>query len=144
MPTRWILLILEDGRFPDESIGYAVKLAKRMSSAISILMLYSYEGADEDEEVNGQDMLKHIMETITAEGLHVEGNIATGNKASSFLKHLALNPSLSAIVWGGNKEIGRRHMKKKEDSWFSKVKSSIQCPVVMPSMKDKSKKQRNP
>ncbi len=142
MPTRWILLVLEDGRFPDESIGYTVKLAKRMNSAISILMLYSYEQADNLEKHDGTNMLKHVMDTITTEGIHVEGHIATGNKASSFLKHLAINPSLSAIVWGGNRGIGTRQAKKIEDTWFSKVKSSIQCPVVMPSIKNKTGKQQ--
>ena len=142
MPTQWILLILEDGQFPDESIDYAIKLAKRMDCSISILMLYDNTIGKMKKKMNGRDMLKHVVDMIIAEGIQAEGHVAIGNKASTFLKHVAFHPPLSTIVWGGNMEIDAGQMKKKEDYWFSKVKSAIQCPVVRPTIKHKANKLR--
>ncbi|MBU0993159.1 MAG: hypothetical protein KJ737_11755 [Proteobacteria bacterium] len=141
MSARWILLVLEDGLFPDESICYAIKFARRMACAISVLMLAGNTSDGDEYHSDMQDTMKHTVDNIIAEGIPAEGNFAYGDKASAFLKHLALNPSLTAIVWGGNEEIGKVTVKKKGDYWFTKVKSSIQCPVVRPEVKDKFRKQ---
>jgi len=137
MPAKWILLVLEDGLFPDESICYAIKLANRMDCSISILMLLDNTSDEVERNTVIQNMMKHTIDMILSEGVHAKGNFAHGDKASAFLKHLALNPSLSAIVWGGNEDIGKVPMKKKGDYWFAKVKSYVQCPVVRPKIKAK-------
>ena len=138
MTTQWILLVLEDGQLPDECICYSIKLAKRMECSISVLMLSNHSTRQNDSEI--KDVLMPVLDTIRSEGINTNGDVVTGDKASSFLKHLARMPSISAIVWGGRQSIGREGMKQKGDNWFSKVKSSIQCPVVKPEVKDKSRK----
>ena len=112
-----------------------------MACAISVLMLAGNTSDGDEYHSDMQDTMKHTVDNIIAEGIPAEGNFAYGDKASAFLKHLALNPSLTAIVWGGNEEIGKVTVKKKGDYWFTKVKSSIQCPVVRPEVKDKFRKQ---
>ncbi len=139
--VQWIFLILEDGLFPHESICHAIKLAKRINCSISVLMLADYTDEGFEGKTDEQDMMQHTLDMITAEGIHAQGAFGYGDKASEFLKHLALKPSLSAIVWGGNEGIGKGQIKKKGDYWFTKIKSTIPCPVVRPTIKDKSKKQ---
>jgi len=138
MTAKWMLLVLEDGLFPDEIIYYAIKLAKRMDCSISILMLSVNTSDEIKRDASIQTIMKNTIDMILGEGIHAEGNFAHGDKASAFLKHLALNPPLSAIVWGGNEDIGKGPIKKKGDYWFAKVKSSVQCPVVRPEIKAKT------
>lgn len=135
MSAQWILLVLEDGLFPDESICCAIKLAKRMNCAVSILMLPGNSIDENAKEADDHPLMKHAIDSIIAEGVHAEGDLKYGDKASAFLKYLALTPSVRAIVWGGNQEIEGKSIKKKDAYWFAKVKSSIQCPVVRPMLK---------
>ena len=137
MQAQWILLVLEDGLFPDEGICCAVKLAKRMNCSVSILMLPGAVNIDDTKETDIQSQMDDTIKAMVAEGVHAEGNFIYGDKASAFLKHLAMNPSLKAIVWGSNGEIETKTKKKKAPYWFTKVKSSIQCPVVRPELKTK-------
>lgn len=141
MPGRWILLVLEDGIFSKESVCYAVKLAKRMDCAISVLMLTGNSSESLENDFL-HDTINHAIQMIESEGVSAEGTSSHGDKASVFLKHLALNSSMSAIVWGGSEEIDKPSVRKKGNSWFAKVKSSVLCPVVQPHIKDGRKKNR--
>ncbi len=139
MPGQWILLVLEDNLFPEESLCCAVKLAKRMNAWVSILMLPGTKPTDRQPHERDLDiMMREAVDRVITEGIHAEGAFKYGDKASAFLKHLAMMPSLRAIVWGGKYEIGVRFMRKRENHWFAKVKSAIQCPVVRPVLKVKS------
>ena len=138
-PTRWILLVLEDGLFPGERISYTVKLAKRMGCAISILMLPG--NSLQETGIHGEEaeMMMHTLDMINGDGVYAKGVIMPGDKASAFLKHLALTGSLTIIVWGGQEEIEKGINRKNKDAWFTKVKSAIECPVVIPAAKARRK-----
>ena len=138
-PTRWILLVLEDGLFPGERISYTVKLAKRMGCAISILMLPGNSLQQTGIHGEAAEMMMHTLDMIKGDGVYVKGVIMPGDKASAFLKHLALTGSLTIIVWGGQEDIEKGTSKRNKDSWFTKVKSAVACPVVMPAAKARGK-----
>lgn len=138
MSGHWILLVLEDNLFPEESLCCAVKLAKRMNAWVSILMLPGKVVDAPPYDGEFDIMMKEAVERIVMEGVHAEGEFKYGDKASAFLKHLAIKPSLRAIVWGGSYGIEAKSMKKRENHWFLKVKSAIQCPVVRPVLKAKT------
>lgn len=141
MPTKWILLLLEDGIFNPESTCYAIKLAKRIGCSVSVLMLVDHIAGKSGKDTDDPDVLRQTLDMITAAGIHARGHFGYGDKASEFLKHLALNPSLVTIVWGGREGFVTGQKKKKTDHWFTKVKSTIQCPVIRPAIKEKYKKQ---
>ena len=138
-PTRWILLVLEDGLFPGERISYTVKLAKRMRCAISILMLPGNHLSETGMGGGEEEMMMHTLNMINGDGVYAKGVIMRGDKASAFLKHLALAGSLTIIVWGGQEDIEKGIAKKSKDAWFTKVKSAVQCPVVRPAAKSRTK-----
>ncbi len=144
MSAKWILLILEDGVFHEESVCYAIKLAQRMSCSISVLMLVANTDGTSEACSSEREIFEETLKIISAKGIDVMGKIRCGDKASEFLKHLASNPSFETIVWGGGEEIVAEHHVKKAAHWFTKVKSTIQCPVVRPTIKDKNKAKHKP
>jgi hypothetical protein len=139
MSKKWILLVLEDGTFHEESVFYAINLAKRIDCSISVLMLVK----NADRESEGLDIerriVKKILNTIKAEKINTQAKIRYGDKASEFLKHLAGNPSFAAAVWGGKKDFVSGCNIKKGEHWFAKIKANIRCPIVRPTVKGKAK-----
>jgi len=139
MAIRWILLVLEDGIFREESVCYAIKLARRIDCSVSALMLVANIGRDPSNEGNEKLVLAKIISMIKAENINTRGLIRYGDKASEFLKHLADNPSFLTIVWGGEEKTFSGRNMKKTDAWFSKIKTNIRCPVIRPTVKDNSR-----
>jgi len=139
MATQWILLVMEDGVFHEESVCYAIKLAHRIHCSVSVLMLAANTENEPGIINNAQQVLKKIMHLIKAKNITTQGRIRCGDKASELLKHLADNPSFLTIVWGGEeKTLSGRNMKKKDD-WFAKIKTNIRCPVIRPTVKDNAR-----
>jgi hypothetical protein len=143
IPIKWILLVLEDGEFREESVYYAIKLAERINCSVSVLMLVANSDYEADKLNNGEKIIEIVLGIIRSKGINTMGKIRYGDKASEFIKHLALNSQIEAIVWGGKEESITRSKKKKSEHWFAKVKSNVPYPVVMPEIRDKSKKQHN-
>ncbi len=139
--SKWILLVLEDGVFREESVYYAIKLAERINCSVSVLMLVANPDYEADKLNNGEEIIEIVLGIIKARGINTIGEIRYGDKASEFIKHLALNSQLKAIVWGGKEESITGSKKKKSEHWFAKVKSNVPYPVVRPEIRDKSKKQ---
>jgi hypothetical protein len=142
MATQWILLIMEDGLFHEESVCYAIKLAHRIHCSISVLMLQSNAENEPWDINNAQQVLKKIMNLVKTENITTQGQIRYGDKASEFLKHLADNPSFLTIVWGGEEKTLSGRNKRKTDYWFAKIKTNIRCPVIRPTVKDNSRIKR--
>jgi hypothetical protein len=140
MSLKWILLVLEDGVFRDESVCYAIKLAERINCSISVLMLVDNSDYEADKLNNSGKIIQIVLGIIRAKGINTMGKIRYGDKASEFIKHLALNSQLEAIIWGGKEESITGSKKKKSEHWFAKVKSNVPYPVVRPEIRDKSKK----
>lgn len=143
MATQWILLVIEDGIFAHEGTCYAIKLAKRMSCAISVLMLSENTALDSAKQRRMKEALEQTLAMITAEGLIAEAAIGYGDKASECLKHLAVLPSLSTIVLASDRTAGdSKHKRKRNEHWFSKIKSAVVCPVIRPKRKPKTEHTR--
>ncbi|MBL0731758.1 MAG: hypothetical protein JJW03_02755 [Desulfosarcina sp.] len=140
MSDKWILLLLEDGVFHEESLYYAINLAKRIDCSISVLMLVANKARGSGSLNNEQKIAKKIINVIKAEKINTQSKIKYGDKASEFLKHIAGSPSFAATVWGGKKEFAGGRNKTKKKHWFSKIKTNILCPVVRPGIKEKYKK----
>ena len=135
MSDKWILLLLEDGVFYEESLYYAINLAKRIDCSISVLMLVANNARGSEGLKNEQKIVKKIINAIKAEKINTQSKIRYGDKASEFLKHLAGSPSFAATVWGGEEEFAAVRNKTKKKHWFSKIKANIRCPVVRPTIK---------
>lgn len=135
MAKQWILLVMEDGVFHEESVCYAIKLAHRIHCSVSVLMLGANTENETEETNNAQQVFKKIMNLIKAENISTRGKIRYGDKASEFLKHLADNPSFLTIVWGGEEKTLSGRNKRKTDYWFAKIKTNIRCPVIRPTVK---------
>jgi hypothetical protein len=139
MSKKWILLVLEDGTFHEESVFYAINLAKRIDCSISVLMLLKNAERAPEELDSKRRIVKEILKVIRAEKVNAQAKIRYGNKASEFLKHLAGNPSFAAAVWDGKKDFVSGCNIKKGEHWFAKIKANIRCPIVRPTVKDKAK-----
>ena len=135
MTEKWILLVFEDGIFPEESICYAIKLAERIDCSISMLMLKTNEDETSQDEILERERIQKIVDKMKAKGVMARGEVCYGDKASEFIKHLTSIPTLTTIVWGGREGILPDDGKKKADRWFLKVKSNVRCPVVRPSLR---------
>ena len=136
---HWILLLLEDGVFNEESVCYAINLAKRIDCSISVLMLVANNARGAEGFNNEQRIVKKIINAIKAEKINTQVKIKYGDKASEFLKHLASSPSFAATVWGGEEDFAAGRNKTGKEHWFSKIKANIQSPVVRPTIKRISK-----
>ncbi|GAB6096548.1 hypothetical protein JCM14469_28010 [Desulfatiferula olefinivorans] len=133
---RQILLVLENGVIDAAVVDYAVKLARRMDGALSLVMLVP------------RDMASGLWETALAEagervrrdgqgGCH---EIRRGAQASELLKYIAVAPAIAAIIWGGDGDILTGRRRRKSEHWFEKVRPLITCPLVTPRTRAKKGK----
>jgi len=129
---QWMLLLFEDGIIHNESVQFALEFAKRMQYSILILMLAEYLVGDLVKFQEIESNLAQTGEIFKQEGIRIQSEIRRGDKASQFLKHMAVNSAPMAIVWGSDEKIETGKRRKKTDHWFSKVRSQIQCPIVAP------------
>jgi len=128
-----IMLVSEDGAIRPESVAYSVELARRLGASVSILMLIAVSDAAGGE---GERTLREAAETIAAQGIRLgSSEIRRGDKASEFLKHLAVSASPSTIVWGSDREVLTDRRFKRSGHWLAKVAGQIHCPIVAPSLK---------
>lgn len=127
---------MADGLFHEESVCYAIKLARRINCSISVLMLQTTAENGNRGSNNAQNVFTKIIDRISVENIPVRGRIRSGDKASEFLKHLVEYPSFQTIVWGGEEDPLAGRKSNKTDDWFAKIKSTIRCPVVRPTVKD--------
>lgn len=134
---RHILLVLENGVVDSAIVDYAVKLAKRMDCIISILMLVSYDRENTIDDDLGEKALIAAGVHIKNEGLTVNHDIRQGDKASEFLKYIAVAPTIAAIIWGSDGDIVTGRRRKKSEHWFEKVRPHITYPIVTPRTRAK-------
>ncbi len=136
MSPKWVLLVLEDGMVPEESLCHTIGLARRLGCSVSVLMLMEENvyGTPAGYEQGCKD-LKQALDRIRSEGLDVRYSLEHGEKASGLLKHIALIPSLSALVWGGKEDIASTRKKRKGDHWFERVRPAVPCPIVSPRVR---------
>ena len=128
-----IMVLFEDGKIRMETVLYAVELARRMESGITVLMLLT------NNEINSEDFVEknivNVVEAIKGSGIQVKGEIRYGDKTSEFFKFLASDYHPSTIVWGSNAKVITKWGGKR-GHWFSKAIRHIGCSIVTPTIKN--------
>ena len=137
---RRILVIFDSPRIRKEAVQYSIELAKRTDSELVFLGILPIESiekpsASRDPETQADRALQgHIKEAITA-GIAAEGEIKIGDPQSELMKFLASSSSVQTIVWGGIEDVIESGARQKKGHWLIRMKSMVECPVVVPSMK---------
>lgn len=128
-----IMVLFEDGKIRKETVLYAVELARRMESSLSILMLMS----DMDSEAKGleESKLQSIVESIESYGIPAKREIRYGDKTSELLKFLASDHHPSTIVWGSNDNVITKRGAK-PGHWLTKAARHVGCSIVSPIIKN--------
>jgi len=127
------MVLFEDDKIRKETISYAVELARRLESGICVLMLMA-DGKIESKRGIERN-LHTVLETIKKHGIATKGEIRCGDKTSEFLKFLALNHRLSAIVWGSNDNVITKHGGK-SGHWLTRAARHLECSIVSPTIKN--------
>jgi hypothetical protein len=129
---KTIMVLFEDGNIRNEVISYAIELARRMETALGVLMLL----ADDERDDRGfsEERLTAAVDSIRTERIPVSGDIRYGDKTSEFLKFLASANQPYAIVWGSNnKVITKRGVKP--GHWLTKAARHVDCSIISPTLK---------
>jgi hypothetical protein len=128
-----ILVLFEDGKIRKETVSYAVELARRMESALSVLMLMTHREAETEDGVEAD--LDAIVETIQHYGILAKKDIRYGDKTSELLKFLAADLHPSTIVWGSNDNVITKRGGK-PGHWLTKAAKYMGCSIVSPIIKN--------
>jgi hypothetical protein len=128
-----IMVLFEDGKIRKETVLYAVELARRMESALSVLMLLT-DGETKSKDFVEAD-LDTIVETIQKYGIQAKREIRYGDKTSELLKFLAADCHPSTIVWGSNDKVITKRGGK-PGHWLTKAAKHVGCSIVSPIIKN--------
>jgi len=128
-----ILVLFEDGKIRRETVFYAVELARRMDSKLSILMLMADGKTDSQRLV--EDSLDMIMQSIQDYGVPAKRDIRYGDKTSEFLKFFAVDNHPSTIVWGSNDNVITKRGGK-PGHWLTKAARHVGCSIISPIIKN--------
>jgi hypothetical protein len=133
MEQKKIMVLFEDGKIRNETVLYAVELARRMDSVLSVLMLMT----DKDKETEDliEDKLDTIMETVQKYEIPIKSNIRYGDKTSEFLKFLASDHHPCTIIWGSNDNVITKRGGK-PGHWLTKAARHVGCSIVSPIIKN--------
>jgi hypothetical protein len=130
---KQIMVLFEDGKIRRETVLYAVELARRMETAISVLMLINDTGLQLTDTI--KESINAVVETIKNHGIPAKGEIRYGDKTSEFLKFLAADLHPSTIVWGSNAKVITK-WGGKPGHWFTKAARHLGCSIVSPTVKN--------
>jgi hypothetical protein len=128
-----IMVLFEDGKIRKETVLYAVELARRMDSALSVLMLMGVGETEAKSLV--EEKLNAIIEAIQNNGIAVKKDIRYGDKTSEFLKFLASDHHPSTIVWGSNDNVITKRGGK-PGHWLTKAARHVGSTIVSPIIKN--------
>lgn len=144
MPERrHILLVLENGTADVAMVRYAMELARRMDCVVSMLMLIPYETGHPGNTGHHQ-AFNHAVTQLKSKNLSGLHDIRYGDKASEFIKYIAVAPTLAAIIWGSDGDIVTGRRRKKSEHWFEKVRPHIHVPIVTPRTRAKGGARTSP
>jgi hypothetical protein len=121
----------------EDAVQYSIELAKRMDYSLVILVVLALDSEDvrypNDFEVRVREALEGPMMSAGQAGISVEAEIRMGDPASELMKFLAGLRSVDTIIWGGHLDMGTHRLNKAH--WFTRMKDTLECPVVVPSRK---------
>ena len=121
----------------EDAVQYSIELAKRMDYSLVILVVLALDSDDvgypDDFEVRVREALEGPMMSAEQAGISVEAEIRVGDPTSELMKFLAGLRSVDTIIWGGHLDVGTPRLNKAH--WFTRMKDTLECPVVVPSRK---------
>ena len=135
-----IMVLFDSATIRREALQYSIELAKRMKSALILLMILSFEicGPNVNDiepmmeiGIEAKESLKKHAQIIRNEGIPVETVIRIGNPRSELVKYVAEAGRAEIIVWGA-----RPDLMKRKNHWFVQMKDILECPVVTPFIKN--------
>jgi hypothetical protein len=128
-----IMVLFEEGKIRKETVLYAVELARRMESALCLLMLIT------DGETESKNLIEAHLDTMVKsihhDGIPAKMEIRYGDKTSEFLKFLASDHHPSTIVWGSNDKVITKRGGK-PGHWLTKAARHVGCSIVSPTIKN--------
>ena len=135
-----ILLLFDSATIRRESLQYAIALAKRTNSDLSLLAILPFE-VDKtasngfrpmiERGLQAEASLKKHAETIRKAGIAAETTVRIGNARSELVKYLAESGRFEILIWGA-----RPDLMKRKDHWLVRMKNTVGCPVVTPFKKN--------
>ena len=142
MPRRTMLLS-DSLTVRQAAVRYAVELAKRTNHDLVLLVLLSFEDQGQALEYGQSasqlaflaESLRPHVDRARAAGVQVDAMVKVGDRSSELVKFLAAAGSFETIVWGGDHELTRGGMGNESDHWLVKLRSVVDCPIVVPARK---------
>lgn len=137
-----IMVLFDSATIRRESLQYAIALAKRTNSDLSLLAILPFvvdKTASDDirpmikRGLQAEESLKKNAETIRQAGISAEITVRIGNPRSELVKYLAEFGRFKIIIWGA-----RPDLMKRKDHWLVQMKDTLRCPVVTPFKKNEA------
>ena len=129
-----ILVLFEDHIIRKESVQYSIELAQRMRMPVALLMLVSNES---NAALSEDDMDQELLEPFHRAHINVSKEVRYGDKATEFLKYLAVNSSLEVIVWGSDEKMVGKLGAGKSHLWLNRMTELLPCTIVSPVSRKK-------
>lgn len=135
-----IMLLFDSAMIRRESLQYAIALAKRTNSDLSLLAVLPFEVGRKtsngfrpmiERGLQAEESLEKHAETIRKAGIAAETTVRIGNPRSELVKYLAESGRFNIIIWGA-----RPDLMTSKDHWLVKMKNTLECPVVTPFKKN--------
>jgi len=131
-----VMALFDSLSMREEAFQYSIELAKRMDYGLIVLVLLT---PDSEETKNADDFRSRVrsalqgpMKSARQAGVRIEVEMRMGDSCSELMKFLAGSRSVHTIVWGGRSDLAGQGQRQ---HWLARMKDSLECPVVIPSIK---------
>ena len=142
--ARKTLVLFDTLDIRKEVVRYATGLAKRTDSELILLIILHPNSRNIEDPISTEDkawenagreaLAPHLLD-IEREGIRVTAEVSIGDPPSELLKFMAKNHPFQTIVWGGAETGVKSKSPKIEDHWLGQLKNKLDCPLVVPSVK---------
>jgi hypothetical protein len=128
-----IMILFEDGKIRKETVSYAVELARRMESGLSVLMLM-HDGTISNKNCI-KESLDAVADAIQQNGITAKTEIRYGDKTSELIKFLASDRHPTTVIWGSNDNVITKRGTK-PGHWLTRAAKHVGCSIVSPTIKN--------
>ncbi|MGD2097327.1 MAG: universal stress protein [Desulfobacterales bacterium] len=137
-----IMVLFDSATIRRESLQYAIALAKRTNSDLSLLVILPFEVGKTASDgirpmlergLQAKEALKKHAETIRNADIAAETTVRIGNPRSELVKYLAETGRFEIIIWGAKPDL-----MKSKDHWLVQMKTTLGCQVVTPFKKNEA------
>ncbi|RJR26651.1 MAG: universal stress protein [Desulfobacteraceae bacterium] len=135
-----LLVIFENEKVCPQALDFAMGLALRMDSEVTLLMLMEMAFLEKSllgaKRATLMEMEKRMAKKLSQwgneflkKGITLSTAIRVGSPPEEFLKFLAERPPFQSIVWGSGEDLQESGQAAKIH-WLSRVAGNLECPVV--------------